>query len=369
MDWAAKRRPRCYPVRNMRTQIFLALFLAPCLAGFGQTAVTPQPGLPKDPRAVFANAEQLYDFSDPSLKPWRLKATYQLYDDKGSPTEQGTFEYWWASPKVYRSTLSRSGVPHTDWHTADGKHAYLATDEGFSFFEYKLQAALLSPLPDSSDLDPAKFRLYREEVKLGGVKFPCIMVIPLMPQHGQIQTVPLGLFPTYCFDPNMPALRISYSFGTITTEFNQLVKVQGRLLAKEITIYEGKRQLLSAKVDTIEELTASDPAFTPAPNAIYPKVDKVPLSAGITVGMLIKKQIPIYPQDAKDARVSGRVVLKAVIGRDGRVHDLKVIEAPWPSLAASALWAVSHWEYKPYLLNGEPVEVETTVTVIYTLGR
>ena len=89
----------------------------------------------------------------------------------------------------------------------------------------------------------------------------------------------------------------------------------------------------------------------------------------VTVGTLIEKRLPIYPQDAKDARVSGRVVLKAVIGRDGRVHDLKVVEAPWPSLAASALWAVSHWEYKPYLLNGEPVEVETTVTVIFSLGQ
>ena len=84
--------------------------------------------------------------------------------------------------------------------------------------------------------------------------------------------------------------------------------------------------------------------------------------------MLVKKEIPIYPHDAKDARVSGKVVLNAIIGTDGRIHDLRVVEAPWPSLAASSLFAVSRWQYKPYLLNGEPVEVETTVNVIYSLS-
>lgn len=49
------------------------------------------------------------------------------------------------------------------------------------------------------------------------------------------------------------------------------------------------------------------------------------------------------------------------IGRDGRVHDLKVESAPYPSLVEAAMRAVLHWEYKPYLLNGEPVEVETTI--------
>ena len=85
--------------------------------------------------------------------------------------------------------------------------------------------------------------------------------------------------------------------------------------------------------------------------------------------MLLKKQVPAYPMDAKQAHVTGKVVLKATIGRDGAVYDLHVVSAPWPSLAASALRSVSHWQYKPYLLNGDPVELETTVNVIYTLGN
>jgi protein TonB len=123
-------------------------------------------------------------------------------------------------------------------------------------------------------------------------------------------------------------------------------------------------------------LDPADPALNPATVAAIPDVKnvnvgdvkRVMIAGGVMAGSLVKKEIPVYPQDAKDARVSGTVVLRAIIGIDGAVHDLHVVSAPWPSLATSALWAVSHWEYKPYLLNGEPVEVETTVNVIYTLG-
>ncbi|MGA2807974.1 MAG: energy transducer TonB [Terracidiphilus sp.] len=335
----------------------------------GQTATGTEPGLPREPREIFAAATSLYNFSDAALKPWRLKATYQLYDEKGEPSEQGTYEYWWVSPHVYRSTWTRPGATHTDWHTADGKHAYLVTGGPLRFFEYKLQGALLSPLPDSLDVDPAMARMERQTVSFGSIKLPCIMVIPLMPEHELLQTVPLGLFSTYCFDPQKPILRVNYSFGTVAMEFNKIVKVQNSYLPREILLFEGKRKILSAEVDTITGLAPSDPALTPAPEATVVGMEKVQISAGIAVGNLIKKQIPIYPQDAKIAHVSGTVVLKATIGVDGGIHDLRIVLAPWPSLAASALWAVSHWEYRPYLLNGKPVDVETTINVIFALER
>lgn len=85
------------------------------------TAPAQLPSLPKDPAEIFAAAEPLYDFSSPTLKPWHLKASYQLYDEKGQPSAQGTYEYWWASPGTYRSTWKRPALEHTDWHV-DGKH-------------------------------------------------------------------------------------------------------------------------------------------------------------------------------------------------------------------------------------------------------
>jgi TonB family protein len=195
------------------------------------------------------------------------------------------------------------------------------------------------------------------------------MVIPFMPQHGRVEQVPLGLFPTYCFSDKAPILRVEFSWGSLALEFNKIVKVQGRYLPREIAIFEGKRKILTASVDVIEGISPTDPAFVPPPNAPSSTTDKVQLNEGVTTGMLLKKQVPVYPQDAKDARASGKVILRGTIGRDGAIHDLHIEETPWPSLAASALWSVSHWQYKPYLVNGEPVEVETTINGIYTLGR
>jgi TonB family protein len=83
---------------------------------------------------------------------------------------------------------------------------------------------------------------------------------------------------------------------------------------------------------------------------------------------IITKVQPTYPPEAKTARIQGSVVLKAVIGKDGHVDNLKVISGP-SKLQQSALDAVRQWVYKPYLVNGAPVEVETKISVIYSLQK
>ena len=94
---------------------------------------------------------------------------------------------------------------------------------------------------------------------------------------------------------------------------------------------------------------------------------KVNISAGVAVGMLLQKTQPVYPPIAKAARVSGTVVLQAMISKTGAIENLRVISGP-AMLQQAALDAVKSWRYKPYLLNNEPVEVETTVNVIFSLG-
>jgi protein TonB len=83
--------------------------------------------------------------------------------------------------------------------------------------------------------------------------------------------------------------------------------------------------------------------------------------------MLLQKTPPLYPPIAKAARVSGTVVLQAKISKTGAIEDLHVVSGP-AMLQQAALDAVRTWRYRPYLLNNDPVEVETTVNVIFTLG-
>jgi protein TonB len=93
----------------------------------------------------------------------------------------------------------------------------------------------------------------------------------------------------------------------------------------------------------------------------------VKVAGGVLAGQVLSKVAPVYPADAKAAHVEGAVVLRAIISKTGEVENLQVISGP-KELMASALDAVRQWTYKPYLLNGEPVEVETTITVNYRLA-
>ena len=90
------------------------------------------------------------------------------------------------------------------------------------------------------------------------------------------------------------------------------------------------------------------------------------VSAKIMSGNLLNKAVPVYPPDAKKAKIEGAVVLSAIISRDGNVEKLRVLSGP-RLLQQSALDAVRQWKYKPYLLNGDPVEVRTTIHIIYNL--
>lgn len=101
-------------------------------------------------------------------------------------------------------------------------------------------------------------------------------------------------------------------------------------------------------------------------NVAPPRV--VPLSTGITEGMLIRKVTPPYPVLAKAAGIQGQVMLQATIGHDGAIENLQVISGH-PMLVRAALEAVKQWRYRPYLLNNQPVDVETQIIVNFTLAR
>jgi protein TonB len=90
------------------------------------------------------------------------------------------------------------------------------------------------------------------------------------------------------------------------------------------------------------------------------------VSLGVMEGMLIVRVLPAYPVAAREMRVAGRVELQATIARDGTIDNLHVLDGP-PLLRAAAVEAVRQWRYRPYLLNGEPVEVETTINVDFRL--
>ena len=103
----------------------------------------------------------------------------------------------------------------------------------------------------------------------------------------------------------------------------------------------------------------------PPPKPAAPQ--RVKQGGNVTAASIITQTRPLYPALARQARIQGNVVLHAIIDKDGRVAQLEVISGH-PLLVQSALDAVKQWRYKPTLLNGDPVEVDTTITVTFTMG-
>ncbi len=107
-------------------------------------------------------------------------------------------------------------------------------------------------------------------------------------------------------------------------------------------------------------LPATDVSDTAQP------AERIRIAGNVQAAKLIEKPGPVYPQQAKNARLQGTVRLMAVIAKDGRVNSLRLVRGHcW--LAQAAIDAVKQWRYQPALLNGEPVEVVTTIDVVFSL--
>lgn len=143
----------------------------------------------------------------------------------------------------------------------------------------------------------------------------------------------------------------------------------------QITLGDGRdfSEAVLLKIGHISEQVKVTPENAEKP-LVTQRTDGKParLNVGGTIeaAKLIKPRVmPVYPDSAKSAGVQGTVVLHAVISKDGEVLSLRVVNSQIdPDLAKSAVQAVSQWRYRPTLLNGEPVEIDTTIQVNYTLN-
>jgi protein TonB len=92
------------------------------------------------------------------------------------------------------------------------------------------------------------------------------------------------------------------------------------------------------------------------------------VGGNVQAANLIRKVVPVYPPLAKQARIQGTVRFQAIIGKDGTIQNLQLVSGH-PLLVSAAQQAVSQWVYRPTLLNGDPVEVVTTIDVNFTLSQ
>jgi len=315
-----------------------------------------------DPRAYVQGLVAANDLDQPSFKPWKLRVSYTLHDALGKQVvSQGTVEETWAG-----LNQTHIVIDSPSYHTAD---APKTANREAKLVEELLQTIVhpITALPVNGDVtvhaDTRKF----------GITLDCQQI------DNRIATTPsqTRVFPfaTFCDDPRTHAPRV-VMYGAETVLRNGLGLFRGVYVGLDVSIGYNGKDIISGHVESLRGVDlAAEAAATPAvpgagPASVTPAFAPETgqhLEKGVAAGMIAHKEQPIYPEEAKIGHISGTVVVAAIIGKDGSIASLDVMASPDPSLSKAALKAVQSWKYRPYLLHGQPVEVDTIITVNFNM--
>ncbi len=327
----------------------LILTSCSCVTSYGEK--------PQDRLLAAATHSQL---DAPGLKPWHLKLDVTLYDSNGKNPVVGTIERWNAE-NGDRTTFTFGDATRTVLN--DGDKFYASHSGTVPSLADSVLDAVLRPGPSQRDIQSSSPETTSEN--FGKVKLDCIMLTEDVLHKGSIA---MGLFPTYCLDPGGELLRASFNFGSYTVLRNDVSDFQGQFIAHTLALIQGTRtKVAEAKIAALETFTPSSDQFAPDA-AMKATSNFAQISGKIMAGEIRSKTTPVYPASARQAHISGTVVLHAVVGRDGHIRSLRPISAPDTDLALASIDAVRQWTYSPYLLNGEPTDVDTTITVNFNLN-
>lgn len=352
-------------MRRASTSLLSAIVASGALCQAPAPITAPVPALPKEPAQIFAAAAPSYDFASVK-KPWHMKVSYQLYDEKGQPSENGTYEYWWATPGTYRSTWKRPGMEDTFWMSG-GKRFGVLDGSRKTFVEDRLESALLDPLPHSDNLAQAHYET--DERDSGSAKLGCVTVIPKSAANMQELPPPISMFPAYCFESQPAVLRTSGTSIGVQVTYNSIALMQGVLLARDVAIFDHGEQLLSARVEAVESIPASTPELVLQPNAVSePRTGIFKFGPDVTAPKLTSRADALFPLNEKLCTRNGSVNIRLTVGTDGCPHALTVVSGTSPSFVTEAVRAVLQYRFKPAPYQGAPVNTEMKIEIDFHLS-
>lgn len=204
-----------------------------------------------------------------------------------------------------------------------------------------------------------------------------LVLIPLM----YTQALPKAMLATLLIAPPPPPPPPPPVPKTVVKPVARLIQsgklIQPRAIPKEVTVFKEAELPPDPITNNPNQsgvfggipgqglMAGNGPAAPPPPKPAAPA--RIKQGGAVTAASIITQTKPTYPPLARQARIQGVVVLHAIIDKEGKVSQLEVISGH-PLLVQSALDAVKQWRYKPTLLNGDPVEVDTTIQVTFTMG-
>lgn len=306
-----------------------------------------------------------YTLLDTGTRPWHLVAAIQLYNAKGAPSESGTVEQYFVDPEHYRVDYKFADLQRTEF--IEGNKRYVVGTGALPpGAVQQLIHYLVSPVPLHRKFKGAEVSASNR--KFGAVTLDCFSIEGAMQQP--MTPSPAGLFPEFCTSGPEHHLRLSMPAAGNSAVFNQIGTFQGSDVPMSVSLksYEGK-MLGELKVTELKTFNPSaNPDLLKVPENVsagYANATRV--SGGVMAGRIISKTTPSYPRSARADLVQGPVIIGVRIGTDGTIQEMQIMSAPRADLAASALVAVRQWTYKPYMVDGVPTDVDSTITVNFNI--
>lgn len=321
--------------------------------------------MPKDPIQQLLLIQKQNRLTNSEIQPWHLKISVKQLDPSGSVTTEWQMEEFWAGASRYKIVYTTPAGSATEYGTEKGLFQSAGTliPPGALM---QAGIAFTNPIYESESVVD-EWVLKRENRKENGVKLVCLSAkgIRIASRKYDLNGS------TFCLNSAQPSL-LSRSnpvaLGDAVYTRTNIENFHGYYVPRDVELTVGGTRKLEAHLELLEDLAQSDEAsLAPPSDAVgVPAVKIVTVSPGISSAMLLHGDAPEYPFGAKMRGISGVVVLEAKIGKDGAISDLKVMSGP-QELQKAAVDAVKTWKYRPYLLNGEPVEVRTMVNVVFRL--
>jgi TonB family protein len=316
---------------------------------------------PSDPRERLALAQKVNGLHDLGVS-WHLKASYEWFGPDGLTKDKGTYEEWRVSTTQYRIAFHSSEISVEEYGSDLG--TFRTNAEAWPRRPLSdIHRLIMTPVPEDLALEQRELKNYGKESGAG--KTPCTALV-LTDSRGHQQNAE-----AFCFAPsNAIVFYRSTANQTFQTTFDHFMLVHGRYLAADTEMYVQDSPWLKIHIDTVLSLAQADlSAMNPPSGAarVGPPTGSSP-PGSVTAGRLLRKVAPYYPPIAQANRIQGTVVVSCVVDMTGHPKDLVVLAGPSP-LQQSAVDAVRRWVWTPYLLNGEPIETETTLNVVFMLGR
>lgn len=338
-----------------------ALLLAPVMMAQSAVPATPDSHQPPVSAKLNALAHRVMQaglqsnaLTDEDPAPWHIKIDYQMRYRTSPKPVSGSVEEWHTGPYQWRRTYTSSepSLNGEEWSTSRteqflakrGMDAYT-----HHFMTLRVTRPVLEPLYQAANIKPDyEMRVFRTTT--AGVTLNCTAVV----DGSRYADTPDYIFATTCFDTDIH-LRLTVA-GDTSVEFDDVQMFQKRAVARDVKVIQNSNLLAEMKVSVLEPLASGNSAdMLPPKDAI---VEPYSVEAGFAVPEPVYQVAAALPLAPNGKPFMGRVPVPILIHKDGSVKVQRgEMNGIYPVLADAMENAINRWKYKPYLVDGQPVEV------------